>query len=74
MVRARQKADVALELFEILNLPYFCWHDADIRLEEGNFADNLMALHAMTDYIGEEMQASGVKLLWGTANLFTHRR
>ena len=74
MGRARQKADAAFELFEILNLPYFCWHDADIRPERGNFADNLAALNAMTDYIGEKMQASGVKLLWGTANLFTHRR
>ncbi|MGV6805460.1 MAG: xylose isomerase [Ruegeria sp.] len=74
MGRARMKADVAFELFEILGQPYFCWHDADIRPEQGNFADNLRTLDEITDYIGEKMQASGTKLLWGTANMFSHRR
>ena len=41
MGRAKMKADVAFEMFDILNAPYFCWHDADIRPEQGNFADNL---------------------------------
>ncbi|WP_170507094.1 xylose isomerase [Ruegeria arenilitoris] len=74
MGRARQKADIAFELFEILGQPFFCWHDADIRPEQGNFADNLRTLEEITDYIGEKMQVSGTKLLWGTANMFSHRR
>lgn len=74
MGRARLKADIAFEMFELLGQPYFCWHDADIRPEQGNFADNLSTLNEITDYIGEKMQASGTKLLWGTANMFSHRR
>ncbi|WP_170365100.1 xylose isomerase [Ruegeria arenilitoris] len=74
MGRARMKADVAFEMFEILGQPYFCWHDADIRPEQSNFAENLRTLEEITDYIGEKMQASGTKLLWGTANMFSHRR
>ncbi|WP_298846369.1 xylose isomerase [uncultured Ruegeria sp.] len=74
MGRAKMKADIAFEMFQILGQPYFCWHDADIRPEQGNFADNLRTLNEITDYIGEKMQAAGTKLLWGTANMFSHRR
>ncbi|NOD36089.1 xylose isomerase [Ruegeria sp. HKCCD7296] len=74
MGRAKMKADVAFEMFQILGQPYLCWHDADIRPEQGNFADNLRTLNEITDYIGEKMQVSGTKLLWGTANMFSHRR
>lgn len=74
MANAKLKADVAFEMFDILNVPYFCWHDADIRPEQGNFADNLSTLNEMIDYIGEKMESVGTKLLWGTANMFSHRR
>ncbi|WP_171102435.1 xylose isomerase [Ruegeria sp. HKCCD7255] len=74
MSRARLKADIAFEMFEILGQPYFCWHDVDVRPEQGNFADNLRTLNEITDYIGEKMQQVGTKLLWGTANMFSHRR
>ncbi len=74
MGRARMKADIAFEMFEILGQPYFCWHDADIRPEQGNFADNLRTLEEITDYIGNKMTSVGTKLLWGTANMFSHRR
>ena len=74
MGRARMKADIAFEMFDILGQPYFCWHDTDIRPEQGNFADNLRTLEEITDYIGEKMRAVGTKLLWGTANMFSHRR
>nr|WP_174823179.1 xylose isomerase [Ruegeria arenilitoris] len=74
MGRAKMKADVAFEMFEILGQPYFCWHDADIRPEQGDFAANLKTLEEITDYIGEKMQSVGTKLLWGTANMFSHRR
>ena len=71
---ARMKADVAFELFDILGQPYFCFHDADIRPEGADFAETTRNLEAIVDYIGEKMSAGGPKLLWGTANLFTHRR
>jgi xylose isomerase len=74
MGRAKMKADVAFEMFDLLNVPFFCWHDADIRPEQGNFADNLSTLNEITDYIGEKMQGSKTRLLWGTANMFSHRR
>ena len=74
MGRAKLKADVAFEMFALLNVPFFCWHDADLRPEQGNFADNLRTLNEITDYIGEKMATSGVGLLWGTANMFSHRR
>ena len=74
MGRARMKADVAFEMFDLLGQPFYCWHDADIRPEQGNYADNLRTLEQITDYIGEKQEASKARLLWGTANLFSHRR
>ena len=74
MGRAKMKADVAFEMFDLLGVPYFCWHDADIRPEQGNYADNLSTLEEITDYIGEKMQGRDIGLLWGTANMFSHRR
>ena len=71
---ARLKADVAFEMFEILNVPYFCFHDADVRPEGANFAENTRNLETIVDYFGEKMDATGTKLLWGTANLFSNRR
>ena len=74
MGRAKMKADVAFEMFQILGQPFYCWHDADIRPEQGNYADNLRTLEEITDYMGEKQEATGTRLLWGTANLFSHRR
>ena len=74
MENARLKADIAFDMFALLRQPYFCFHDADIRPDQGNFADNLASLNEITDYIGAKMQAGGPKLLWGTANMFSHRR
>ncbi|MES0864288.1 xylose isomerase [Ruegeria sp. SCPT10] len=74
MSGARFKADVAFEMFDLLGVPYFCWHDADLRPEQGNYTDNVRTLNEITDYIGEKMEDAGTKLLWGTANMFSHRR
>ncbi|MGS4944570.1 xylose isomerase [Meridianimarinicoccus sp. RP-17] len=71
---AKMKADAAFELFAILGQPFFCFHDFDIRPEGADFAENTRNLEAIVDYIGEKMVAGGPKLLWGTANLFSHRR
>jgi len=71
---AKLKADVAFEMFDLLNVPYFCWHDADIRPEGDSFAESLRNFEEVVDYLGAKMDTSGTKLLWGTANLFSHRR
>ena len=71
---ARLKADVAFEMFTALGAPYYCFHDFDIRPEGDSFAENTANLDAMVDYLGEKQEATGMKLLWGTANLFSHRR
>jgi xylose isomerase len=71
---ARMKADVAFEMFDILGAPYFCFHDADMRPEGADFAENTHNLRVMTDYLQGKMETTGTKLLWGTANLFSHRR
>ena len=71
---AKLKADVAFEMFAALGVPFFCFHDADVRPEGDTFAENTRRLDEMCDHIGPKMEGSGVKLLWGTANLFSHRR
>ncbi len=71
---ARLKADVAFEMFTALGVPYYCFHDLDIRPEGNSFAENTRNLEAMVDYLGQKMDDTGVKLLWGTANMFSHRR
>lgn len=74
MALAKLKADVAFDMFQRLGLPYFCFHDADMRPEGQDFAENTRNLEEMVDYFAEKMETTGVKLLWGTANLFSHRR
>ena len=74
MENAYLKADVAFDMFSILGQPYFCFHDADIRPDQGNFPDNLARLNEITDYFLDKMKTQKTKLLWGTANMFSHRR
>jgi len=74
MALARLKADVAFDLFDILGVPFFCFHDADVRPEGASFAESLRNLEEITDYFAAKMEGRKTRLLWGTANLFTHRR
>lgn len=74
MELAKLKADVAFEMFQILGVPYYCFHDADVRPEGANFAENTRNLEEIVDYFAEKQEATGMKPLWGTANLFSHRR
>ncbi|UKJ08443.1 xylose isomerase [Solitalea lacus] len=72
--KAKEKMDAAFELITKLNLPYYCFHDADL-IDFGNdVIENEKRLAAITAYAKEKQAASGVKLLWGTANLFSHKR
>jgi xylose isomerase len=74
MELAKHKADVAFEMFDILGAPFFCFHDADVRPEGASYAENTARLQEMTDYFAAKMEGRKTKLLWGTANLFSHRR
>ena len=71
MEHAKLKADVAFEMFSLLGAPYFCFHDADVRPEGKNFAESAARLDEIADYFAGKMKQTGVKLLWGTANLFS---
>ena len=74
MGRAKVKADAAFDMFDILGQPYFCWHDADVRPEGATFADSLRNFEEIIDYFGAKMESRKIGLLWGTANMFSHRR
>jgi xylose isomerase len=74
MEAARAKADAAFDFFSRLGAPYYCFHDRDVAPEGRTPRDSVNHLHAMVDVLAEKQQATGMKLLWGTANLFSHRR
>jgi len=74
MEMAKVKADCAFDMFEILGQPFFCWHDADIRPEGDSFAESYDRFQSIIDIFEAKMEASKVRLLWGTANMFSHRR
>ena len=72
--RAKAKMDFAFEFMSNLNLPFFCFHDVDVVDFTNDVADNERRLQAVTEHARQHMQSSGIQLLWGTANLFSHRR
>jgi xylose isomerase len=72
--RAKDKMDAAFEFITKLDLPFYCFHDVDVVDYTNDIADNEKRLQTMTEYAKEKQKASGVKLLWGTANLFSNRR
>lgn len=72
--RAKDKADAAFEFITKLGLPYYCFHDVDAVDYTNDIKENDRRLQAITDYFKEKQKATGVKLLWGTANLFSNKR
>ncbi len=74
MAHAELKAEVAFDMFCLLGVPYFCFHDADVRPEGESFAQSVKRLNHMADIFENKIEQTGVKLLWGTANLFSHTR
>ena len=71
---AKQKADAGFEIMQKLGIEYFCFHDVDL-ISEGNSIEEYEAnMKAIVAYIKEKMQATGIKNLWGTANVFGHKR
>lgn len=74
MEAAKLKADVAFELFTALGAPFYAFHDADIRPDFNDFKKSKAAYDEIIEIFAKKQEETGVKLLWGTANLFSHRR
>lgn len=72
--RAKDKMDAAFEFITKMSLPYYCFHDLDVVDYTNDVKENDRRLQALVEYAKEKQKASGVKLLWGTANLFSDRR
>jgi len=72
--RAKDKMDAAFEFMTKMNLPYYCFHDVDVVDYGNDIVENERRLQAMAAYALQKQQQSGIKLLWGTANLFSHKR
>ncbi|MFT6971259.1 MAG: xylose isomerase [Roseivirga sp.] len=73
-IRATDKMDAAFEFITKMGAPYYCFHDFDL-IEEGNsLKESEERLQWITDYAKQKQDASGVKLLWGTSNLFSNPR
>ena len=72
--RAKYKMDAAFEFMTKIGMPYYCFHDVDMVDEAPTLAEFEKRLAAMVDYAKEKQAASGVKLLWGTANVFSNAR
>lgn len=74
MKLARSKADVAFELFRLLDVPFFTFHDRDIAPEGETLAESNRNVREIGEVFARKMETERVRLLWGTANLFSHRR
>lgn len=71
---AKQTLDASFEFFTKLGVKYWCWHDRDIAPEGNTIKESAKNLEIITDRAKAYQKSSGVKLLWGTANVFSHPR
>ena len=71
---AKNKMDAGFEFITKMGIPYYCFHDVDFVAEGDQLSESQRRLDVITDYALEKQKDSGVKLLWGTANLFSHPR
>jgi xylose isomerase len=74
MQAAKDKADAAFEFITKMGFGYYCFHDYDLVREGATFGESESRLETITEYLKEKQAASGVKLLWGTANVFSNPR
>src|SRR5215471_13366245 len=74
VANAQKRVRVAFEFMEKLGAPYYCWHDRDVAPEGRTLAESNKNLDAVAKTLKEEQQRTGIKLLWGTANLFSNPR
>ncbi len=72
--RAKDKMDAAFEFLTKMNLPFYCFHDVDVVDYGNDIVENEKRLQALTAYAKQKQADTGIKLLWGTANLFSHSR
>lgn len=72
--RAKDKMDAAFEFFTKIGADYYCFHDVDLVDEGDTFAESSRRLSAITDYALEKQAATDIKVLWGTANMFSNPR
>jgi xylose isomerase len=72
--KAREKMDAAFEFISKLGVPFYCFHDFDVVQEADSIAESEKRLAQIIDYAKQKQQQSGIQLLWGTANLFSHLR
>jgi len=72
--RAKDKMDAAFEFITKMGMEYYCFHDVDVVDYTNDVKENDRRLEALVDYAKQKQAASGVKLLWGTANLFSNKR
>lgn len=71
---AKLKAEVAFEFFDLIDAPFFCFHDVDIAPEGATLAESNKNTRVIGEIFAKKMETSRTKLLWGTANLFSNRR
>jgi xylose isomerase len=74
ITRGKQKMDAAFEFITKIGAPFYCFHDFDLVSEGANISDSDKNVQAIVDYAKEKQTDSGVKLLWGTANVFSNAR
>ena len=74
MAQAKDRADAAFEFFSKLGVPFYCFHDRDLAPEGKSVEESEANLAAMVELAKQRQKATGVRLLWGTANLFSHPR
>ena len=74
MKMAKNKVDAGFELMTKLGIEYFCFHDVDIAYPCETLEEFHKALDEISDYILEKMNETGIKCLWGTSNMFNHKR
>ena len=72
--RAKDKMDAGFEIMQKLGIEYFCFHDVDLVDPSDDIAEYEANMKAITDYALEKMKGTDIKLLWGTANVFGHKR
>lgn len=71
---ARKRVEVAFEFFQKLGVPYYAFHDRDVAPEGANLAETNRFLDEVVKVLREHQEKTGIKLLWGTANLFSNPR
>ncbi len=74
MAQARAKVDFAFDIMTKLGVEYYCFHDVDLAPEGETLEESVKNLEEITDYLLEKQNATGIKLLWGTANNFSDKK